>query len=100
MAEKESSELFSEKEVLSKGRSRVRPLESTSFLKHPERTMNTQATSRTFIIQVELVPGFWVNYWDNGFPMYLTSSERAGEVLARYMANEPEQTFRVTSLEG
>lgn len=61
--------------------------------------MKTQATPRTFIIQVELVPGFWVNYWDNGFPMYLESAKRAGEVLAKYMANEPEQTFRVTSTE-
>ena len=53
--------MFSEKEVLSKGQSRVRPLESTSFLNNPERIMNKQATSRTFIIQVEHVPSFWVN---------------------------------------
>ena len=62
--------------------------------------MNTQTTSRTFIIQVELVPGFWVNYWDNGFPFSFESAKHAGEILERYKASEPGQTFRVASLEG
>ena len=62
--------------------------------------MNTQATSRTFIIQVELVPGFWVNYWGNGFPFSFENAKHAGEILERYKASEPDQTFRVASLEG